>query len=110
MKLLIDHNLSHKILRHLSGKFESSVRVKDFGMEKADDAAIWDYAKATSFTILSQDADFYDIGFLKGYPPKIIWIRSGNASTNPIISLLDSNHLSIRHFIENADNFCLEIF
>jgi len=110
VKLLVDHNLSHKILLHLSGKFEGSVHVKNIGLEKADDTAIWDYAKANGFTILSQDADFYDIGFLKGYPPKIFWIRSGNSSTSHILRLLDFNHLSIRHFIENANNFCLEIF
>ena len=97
--------------------FEISTDIKDIikrheevDWNKVVNKAIWNYAKANGFTILSQDADFYDIGFLKGYPPKIIWIRSGNSSTSHILHLLDSNHLSIRHFIENADIFCLEIF
>lgn len=110
MKLLIDHNLSHKILRYISGKFKGSAHVKDIGMAKADDLEVWQYAKSHGFTILSQDSDFYDIGFVKGYPPKIIWIRSGNSSTRGIMNLLDTNHLAIRHFIENTDTFCLEIF
>ena len=109
MKLLIDHNLSHKLLHSISAKFPGSVHVKDIGMEKADDLQIWNYAKQNGFTILSQDSDFYDIGFVNGYPPKIIWIRSGNSTTNAISLLLESNHLAIRHFIENSENFCLEI-
>ena len=44
-------------------------------MEEAEDRAIWEYAKANDFILVSQDADFADMATLFGLPPKVIWLR-----------------------------------
>jgi len=58
------------------------------------------------------DSDFYDISILNGHPPKIIWIRTGNLTTNNIVRLLIDCHKIICSFIED-DTFkeisCLEL-
>jgi predicted nuclease of predicted toxin-antitoxin system len=47
-------------------------------MDEAEDRAIWEYAKANDFILVSRDADFPDMPILFGPPPKVIWLRCGN--------------------------------
>jgi hypothetical protein len=47
---------------------------------------VWHYAAEEGFTILSKDADFHERSFLLGHPPKVIWIRRGNCSTDEVLS------------------------
>jgi predicted nuclease of predicted toxin-antitoxin system len=42
--------------------------------------------------IVTKDADFSEFGVVKGFPPKIIWIRRGNCSTSDIETILRENY------------------
>jgi len=58
------------------------------------------------------DADFFDLTSLKGHPPKIIWLRIGNTTTENIANLFKERHELIKDFVHNSDNkdlACLEI-
>ena len=61
MKLLFDQNLSFKLCRLLADVFPESNQIRLIGMEEAEDRAIWEYAKANDFILVSQDADFADM-------------------------------------------------
>ena len=82
MKLLIDHNLSFKLPKHLSAIFPGSIRVSAAGLNTATDLQVWEYAKENDFVLVTQDADFIDWNRLFGIPPKILWIRFGNQSVD----------------------------
>jgi len=65
-----------------------------------------------NYVIVTYDSDFYDISLINGFPPKIIWIRTGNLTTNDIAQLLTENKDVIFDFINNPeqkDIACLEI-
>ena len=94
MKLLFDENISPRLVAALSDVFPGSVHVRDVGLVRATDAAIWAYARDRGLTILSKDSDFHQVSFLRGPPPKVIWIRRGNCSTVDIEALLRSNRRS----------------
>ena len=81
MRLLFDQNISHRILKLLSPQFLESSTVKAEGLINASDLEILEFAKHNNFTIVTQDSDFNDLNILKGFPPKVIWIRTGNIST-----------------------------
>lgn len=73
---------------------------------------IWHYAKHNNFSIVTFDADFSDIANLKGTPPKIIWLRTGNIRTKEIADVLNRNSEVLKDFITNSDYAkmeCLEI-
>jgi predicted nuclease of predicted toxin-antitoxin system len=53
-------------------------------------------AKATR--IVSKDADFRQRSFLLGHPPKVIWIRQGNCSTQQIEALIRAGREAIERF------------
>jgi len=84
MRLLLDQNLSHRLLNALDDLFPESLHVRLLGLAEADDLAIWNYAKDRDLIIVTQDSDYSDWNKLRGAPPKIIWLRCGNASVNQI--------------------------
>lgn len=71
------------------------------------DDAVWSYAQAHGFTIVSKDADFVERSFLYGSPPKVVWIRLGNCPTTAIEQLLRNAKEVIRGFIEDDLETCL---
>ena len=103
MKLLFDENLSPRLAAGLSDVFPGSVHVRDVRLSRASDAAIWDYARNHDFTIVSKDSDFHQVSFLRGPPPKVIWIRRGNCTTTDIEALLRSNRTEILAFGAEAE-------
>jgi predicted nuclease of predicted toxin-antitoxin system len=51
------------------------------------------YAQEQKYTIVTKDADYSELGLMRGFPPKVIWIRRGNCKTADIEALL-RNHYS----------------
>jgi predicted nuclease of predicted toxin-antitoxin system len=88
MKLLFDQNLSHRLLPALEDLFPGSLHVRFLGLAEADDLSIWNYAKDHQLLIVTQDSDYSDWNKLRGAPPKIVWLRCGNASVDQIHSKL----------------------
>jgi predicted nuclease of predicted toxin-antitoxin system len=60
-------------------------------MGQEDNLNIWKYALSNDFTIVTRDSDYNELLVLKGFPPKVIWIRRGNCSTNEIETMLRSH-------------------
>jgi predicted nuclease of predicted toxin-antitoxin system len=88
VKLLLDENLSHKLVARLSAVFPGTTHVSSVGLQGQADAAIWDYAKQHGFLLVSKDDDFRQLSILRGQPPKVIWLLVGNAGTAAIGDLL----------------------
>jgi len=99
MKLLFDQNISYRIVPKLSDCYPNCKQVRELGLTNVEDIDIWDYARKNDYVIVTFDADFYDIGLINGCPPKIIWLRTGNLTTNQIADLL-------RNRLNQINNFC----
>ncbi|HTP92762.1 MAG TPA: DUF5615 family PIN-like protein [Xanthobacteraceae bacterium] len=109
MKLLFDENLSFKLCRQLDDAFPGSHHVRLAGLAEADDTAVWRYAGANGFTLVSLDADFAEKAALIGPPPKVIWLRCGNQPTEMIEKLLRARIDAVAAFEQDAAA-CLEIY
>ncbi|WHZ18489.1 MAG: hypothetical protein OJF55_000638 [Rhodanobacteraceae bacterium] len=88
MKLLLDENLSQRMLADLEAAFPGSSQVTRLGLETADDFAIWSYAREHGFTLVTKDSDFHELAALRGAPPKVIWIKCGNRPRWYVTNLL----------------------
>jgi predicted nuclease of predicted toxin-antitoxin system len=99
VKLLLDENLSDRIVACIVDLFPQSAHVKAVGLQQADDSTVSAWAKQHEFTIVSKDTDFYQRSIVFGHPPKFVWLRVGNCPTSFIVNLLRSRHEVIRHFI-----------
>jgi len=109
MRLLLDQNISHKVLHYLPDQFIGSTSVKKEGLINSPDKEIWEFAKEKDFVIVTQDSDFNDLNSLYGFPPKVIWIRTGNLKTMEIVDVLIDYAEDIENFLTNENYGCLEI-
>ncbi len=66
MKLLVDENISFRVLKSISSVFPQSIHVTNDSRHVKRDAEIFEYAKENDYTILTFDEDFYDLQFLRG--------------------------------------------
>ena len=109
MKLLLDENISHRIIKHLIKDFPNSKHVVEIAQNRLSDLEIWEYAKNNDFVIVTYDEDFYEWQLMKNYPPKLIWLRFGNAKIKVIASKIIDHKKSIERLIEDQDLGLLEI-
>jgi len=101
MKLLLDENVSLKLVKFLQNDFPGSERVAFLNMQGSTDTQIWEFAKQKHYIIVSKDNDFRQRSFLVGYPPKVIWLSIGNSGINEIRKLLLGNVATIERFSNN---------
>lgn len=109
MKLLLDQNLSPRLIPRLQKQFPASAHIREFGLSDATDAEIWTFAQQNAFVILTKDADFNDRSEIFGAPPKVIWLRSGNCSVVDVENVLHKHYATIAHFIADSESRLLTI-
>ena len=109
MRLLFDQNLSDRLPRRLSDLYPDSIHVKSIGLDDADDSAVWNYALANGLVIVSKDSDFQMRSIIDGHPPKVIWIRSGNGSTDALENILRQFHDAANDFGADSSSSLLAI-
>ena len=99
MKLLFDQNLSFRLVDMLQDLFPESTHVRAVGLESADDRAVWEYAARQGLAIVSKDSDFQQRSMVFGHPPKVIWVRLGNCTTQDVADLLRRECPEIEAFL-----------
>ena len=109
MKLLFDQNVSPILCQALADLFPDSTHVREVGLREASDAAIWDYAAQRGFALVTKDSDSRQRSVLRGYPPKIIWLRVGNCSTKTIEDLLRRHAIAIGAFLLDEEKSFLSL-
>jgi predicted nuclease of predicted toxin-antitoxin system len=109
VKLLLDENLSRRIVPFLQAVFPGSSQVVLEGLEQAEDGEVWQFARDNGFVIVTKDSDFHELSLLKGAPPKVVWLRAGNGSKAEIVRLLLENAGAINVLATDDEVGCIEI-
>lgn len=112
MKLLFDQNISFRVAMKLKNDLPDAANLKTLYLTNKSDLDLWHFAKQEGYTIVSFDADFYDLATLYGHPPKVIWLRIGNTSTDNLVRVLRNHADLIKAFITDknySEISCLEI-
>lgn len=66
-------------------------------------------AKKESYIIVTQDSDFNDMSILKGFPPYVVWIKTGNSLVPEIENTLRAHSIRIREFFDSQSIGLIEI-
>jgi predicted nuclease of predicted toxin-antitoxin system len=103
VKFLLDENLAPTLAKRLHDVFPGSVHVHECLSGSAGDLEVWDYARQNELVIVTKDSDFNERGLIFGHPPKVIWLRVGNGSTELIESVLRANIDVVRLFEVDAN-------
>jgi predicted nuclease of predicted toxin-antitoxin system len=101
MKILLDANISWKLIDKLSPIFGVCVHVDYIGLDvPVEDIDIWNYAQNNGFIIITKDNDFLDFLDIYGFPPKVVLLRTGNNSSKELEELL----INAKQMIEDLEN------
>ncbi len=100
--LLLDANLSYRLVSSLMHLFPGTLHVRDVGLERAQDTAVWAYARDHNLVVVSKDGDFRHLSLAGHAPPKLVWVRAGNQSTSDILRLLVHRADRINRFVQDS--------
>ena len=90
MKLLLDENLSVRLVARLQNRYPGTQHVSQLGMQSMADLVIWEAARSSGFVLVSKDDDFRNLALVRGAPPKVVVLRIGNVSTDAAGSHLEA--------------------
>lgn len=110
MRLLFDQNISFRVVKQLKALFPDIIGVWEAGLINADDYEIWEYARQHGYTVVTFDKDIPAIGSVRGFPPKIIWLRTGNLNNLGIVSLFINHTEQFNDFIARHNKGCLMVY
>ena len=91
MKLLLDENLSRRLVPFLQFNYPGSSQVVLLGMESATDKEVWQRARDEDYVIVTRDADFQELSLVWGQPPKVIRLKTPNLSRAATLKVLTDN-------------------
>jgi predicted nuclease of predicted toxin-antitoxin system len=110
VKLLFDHNVSHKLVPRLADIFPDSTQTRLLNFGRTNDPQLWLFAKVNEYIFVTKDRDVAELTILRGAPPKIIWLRMGNCTTMAIERTLRAEIEAIIAFVDDPDRVVLELF
>lgn len=91
MTIWLDNHLSPALARWISEEFgEPCVQVRDLGLARAADNAIFLAARFAASAFVTKDRDFAELVARLGTPPGIILLSCGNTSTAYVRDVLGS--------------------
>jgi predicted nuclease of predicted toxin-antitoxin system len=100
MKLLLDENLSRRLVPLLQQEFPGTTQVTLLGLESASDQVIWLRAKQDGYVVVTRDADFQELSLVWGAPPKVIRLRTPNLNRMAVLKMLLDHKAEIHQSLE----------
>jgi predicted nuclease of predicted toxin-antitoxin system len=83
--------------------FPGSVHVSSEELLQASDIAVWEYAKSFGFSVVTADADFYELAITLGAPPKVVWLKGWDYPTAAAARLIRGQAIRIIEFLEDPE-------
>ena len=109
MKLLLDENLSRRLVPFLQHDYPGSSQVVLLRLEFATDTVVWQAAKTRDFVIVTRDADFEEFSRVWSQPPKVIWLKTKNQSRASTLKFLLTHRSWIEEALLARGQACIEI-
>jgi len=109
VRLLFDEQLSEELVTALRDLFPNSLHVRLLGKGGAADPTIWQLAQEHGCVLVTKDEDFHRLSVLRGAPPKVVWLRTGNCATADIARLLRDRVDELRRFEAQTEVTFLEL-
>ncbi len=103
MLLLFDEQLSARLCSLLTDSYPGSLHVRLIGLGGAPDEAVWQAARERSCILVTKDEDFHRLSVLRGAPPKVVWLRTGNTSTDDVARVLRERRDDILRFASQEE-------
>ena len=100
MKILLDANISWKLVNKLKPIFGECAHVDLIGIDvPAKDVDIRNYALNHGYIIITKENDFVDLLEVNGFPPKVVLLKTGNNNSLALMELL----INVKSMIEDLE-------
>ncbi len=109
MKLLLDQNISFKIIKMLEISFPEIIHVGRLGLGQTDDGMIWQFALVNDYMMVTTDSYFMERNLISGNPIKIIQLMFKDTSTENTAKKLFDNYENIKKFYYDTNYSYLQI-
>jgi len=109
MKLLVDQNLSPRLVERLGDPYPGSTHVRQEELKRGTDREIWEFAEEFGYTIVTKDSDFNEMVVAWGAPPDVVWVRLGNCTTDAIERALRASSDQLEMLDDSEEIGLLEI-
>jgi predicted nuclease of predicted toxin-antitoxin system len=103
MRLLFDEQLSDALPALLDDIFPGSQHVRPLVGVGASDERVWELAIEHGCLLASKDEDFHRLSVLRGAPPKVVWLRLGNCTTDAVAALLRRHETALQSFADQDE-------
>ena len=110
MKLLLDENLSRRIVSLIASHYPGTSQVALLGLERASDIALWAYARQHDFIIVTKDSDFVDLSTVYGQPPKVVLLKTGNQTWQMTAQALIDRRELLESALIVANAACVDLY
>ncbi|HMQ59042.1 MAG TPA: DUF5615 family PIN-like protein [Flavilitoribacter sp.] len=105
LKFIVDTQLPPRLANFLNQSGADTIHTTHFeNGHLLDDASIRKIAIQEDRIIITKDSDFRDYFLLKGSPPNVLLIKTGNISNQDLIDLLKNNFKVIVGLFEKGNN------
>ena len=109
MRLLFDEQLSEELSFLLRDLFPDTLHVRQVGSGGAPDLTVWQLARDRGCLLVTKDEDFHRLSILRGAPPKVIWLRVGNCTTEEVARVMRLRVADLQAFAEQTEATFLEL-
>jgi len=106
VKLLLDENLSRRLVDRLADLFPGSTHVAFAGLLQPRTPTSGS-TRREGFCTRHADADFYEMATAFGPPPKVIWLRRCDYATHVAESLIRRQAIRVSEFLLDPDQAVL---
>ena len=104
MKVWLDNHLSPALAMWIAEAFSvECVQIRDLGLARAADPAIFEAAALAGAILISKDQDFGELVDRRGPPPAVILLTCGNTSTLALKVLLAGRLKAAFALIDQGD-------
>ncbi|HEX5426392.1 MAG TPA: DUF5615 family PIN-like protein [Bryobacteraceae bacterium] len=108
MRILLDQNLSPKLIRKLAGLFPELESVYEHDLIGAPDTTLFQWARQMEFAaLISADIDFVRLAERVGPPPKVIRIERCDFPSKVIEELIRREAIRIHDFLTSERSVLL---
>jgi len=103
MRLLFDEQLSETLPVLLADVFPGSLHVRALVGVGVSDERVWELAVEHHCLLVTKDEDFHRLSVLRGAPPKVVWLRLGNCTTEAAAALLRRHQSALQAFADQEE-------
>ncbi|MGO0309194.1 DUF5615 family PIN-like protein [Endozoicomonas acroporae] len=107
--LLLDENLSPRLIARIETRFPKSLHVIHASLDNSPDTELWSFAKANDLAVVSKDMDFLSMLEAFGHPPKLIRLTAGNVRPALVEGILIDNQQAIHSFLNDKSTGLLAL-